>query len=533
MGGGEIQLVAYGIENIYLTSDPQITFFKTVYRRHTNFSTEEIPLYFNQIPNFGEKVSCIINSEGDLLNNIGIVIKLPLIKDLSNENTVINNYNYSDYQYNKFAWVRKIGYHILKSVEIEINGRVIDRHYGEWLNIWNELTMSSDQIEGNNINIGNIPQLYNFTSNKNEYILRIPLQFWFCRGSGLSLPIVSLQYSQIKINVEFNDLDDCFIKSPTHYIECTNNILNCVKYEYIEQNINNEIRSGLFVDYDIFNKRLYYIKLSSKKLIGFNSDSTSILTENQKNELLQTNDAKKYIIKGNKSKFEIIPIINGISKSNFISSFDYINISESYLLVNYIFLDEEERLKISQVKHEYLIEQLYFTPTTKLEGLNRNIKLTIEQPCKLITWITQREDIYNSGDIFNYTDSFIKKLYISDDDVLIGEELGKSLILEETLLLNGKERISLRKNNYFNYCLSYENSKYNLSEGINLYSFALNPSQVQPSGTCNMSQIDSIELKLSLSELININNQVNFRAYSLVYNILRISNGLAGLLFTR
>ena len=111
--------------------------------------------------------------------------------------------------------------------------------------------------------------------------------------------------------------------------------------------------------------------------------------------------------------------------------------------------------------------------------------------------------------------------------------MGKSLILEETLLLNGKERVSIRDYNYFNYCQGYQHSKYNISEGINIYSFGLYPTQLQPSGTCNMSQIDSVELKMRLSPVVNINTPVNFRAYCLVLNILRISNGLAGLLFTR
>jgi hypothetical protein len=160
MTGALMQLVAYGIENMYITDDPQITFFKIVYRRHTNFSIESIPQYFNIQPDFSNRVSCIISKNGDLINRIYVVITLPNIQSLPNNA--------------KVRWVDYIGYIILKSVELEIGGKLIDRHYSEWLYIWNELN-KNNKNRGTNIMIGNIDILTNYSNSKNSYTLYVPL----------------------------------------------------------------------------------------------------------------------------------------------------------------------------------------------------------------------------------------------------------------------------------------------------------------------------------------------------------------------
>src|SRR5271166_357030 len=146
MAGGLIQLVAYGNQDIFLTQDPQITFFKVVYRRHTNFSLEVIPQDFIHTPDFGKRVSCILSRNGDLIGKVYVAIQLPTIPQFLDDNQNVD-------QVFKFAWVRRIGYAIIKTVDIEIGGELIDRHYGDWLNIWHELTipkrMNLDIVLGN------------------------------------------------------------------------------------------------------------------------------------------------------------------------------------------------------------------------------------------------------------------------------------------------------------------------------------------------------------------------------------------------
>jgi hypothetical protein len=189
MGGGLMQLVAYGAQDIYLTGNPQITFFKVVYRRHTNFSMESIEQTFNGNPGWGRKVTCTISRNGDLIHRVYLQVTIPGID-------------------NDHCWINWLGHKMIKSVELEIGGQRIDKHYGEWLHIWNELSQSPGLNSGYARMVGNVPQLvFPQDGGIPSTTLYIPLQFWFCRNPGLALPLIALQYHEVKINLEFESLD--------------------------------------------------------------------------------------------------------------------------------------------------------------------------------------------------------------------------------------------------------------------------------------------------------------------------------------
>lgn len=201
MGGGLMQLVAYGAQDIYLTGNPQITFFKVVYRRHTNFSIESIEQTFNGTPDFGKKASATISRNGDLIHRIMLQLTVEQVAALGAANHV--------------KWCNWIGEKIIKYVEVEIGGQRIDRHYGEWLHIWSQLTLPVGHDSGYSRMTGNVPDLTKVRTNVkiDAQELFIPLQFWFCRNPGLALPLIALQYHEVKINIEFNDLYDCLLHS--------------------------------------------------------------------------------------------------------------------------------------------------------------------------------------------------------------------------------------------------------------------------------------------------------------------------------
>jgi hypothetical protein len=186
MGGGLMQLVAYGAQDIYLSGNPQITFFKVVYRRHTNFSMESIEQTFNGFPNFGKKVTCPISRNGDLIHRIY------LQADLGSAPTGV-------------AWA---GHELVKSVEVEIGGQRIDKHYADWLHIWNELTQTAGHWDGYKLMVNGSNSLVENPSTNTDVtnsVVFVPLQFWFCRNPGLALPLIALQYHEVKINLEFGD----------------------------------------------------------------------------------------------------------------------------------------------------------------------------------------------------------------------------------------------------------------------------------------------------------------------------------------
>jgi hypothetical protein len=516
MTGGLIQLVAKGVQDIYITKDPQITFFKIVYRRHTNFSTEPIKQYFIHTPDFGKKSSCIIAKNGDLMGKSVLVVVLPKIKEFTNGDQLD--------PITKFAWVRKISYALVKSIEIEIGGQLIDKHYGEWLNIWAELTtLKGSQYQKM---IGNVKEVYDYTNGKDEYKLYIPLSFWFSRSNGLALPLISLQYSEVKINVEINDLDKCYLTTPTNYIEIENDLINFKPFEYIEQNIDGVIASGFFTYYDNITKRLYYSRISRNKFQSMPFLNENTTTPKDRRALVYDSNNIKYLIRGLKSGGMAMPRFNSMPQTHTYNKLRNVFIKDCYLIIDYIYLDQDERARFVQTRHDYLIEQLIYIGEKTIESSNRTLKMDVIQPSKFMVWILQYSYLlekYNN-DLFNYTDNY------KYQDVTPS---GKSIVKEETFLLNGQERLSFRNYSYFNYLQAFQHFSKGPQEGINIYNFSLFPEMTYTSGTCSMSQIDNVNIRFSLSSDVNITNDVKFRGYSLSNNIFRISNGLSGLVFEK
>jgi hypothetical protein len=522
MSGGLIQLVAYGAQDLFLTNDPQITFFKIVYRRHTNFSTEVIPQYFVQNPNFGKRMTCIISRNGDLIRKMHLVAILPRIPSFKDE---FGNLDVIS----KFAWVKRIGYALIKYIEIEIGGELIDRLYGEWLNIWHELTIRNQKDLSKML--GDVQELTDFTNGKRSYKLFIPLYFWFNRHAGLALPVVSLQYNSIKINLEINDFNKCYIIAPTHYINVDNDLVNFEQYEYLKQTVNGVTSLGRFIYFDILDRRLYFQRISNntfQSIVETNPDK--IGTEQKQDDILFKRKADgslvnaQYLIIGQTTKFAAMPRINAVEKvhRNRTVNFKNIDLGDTFLLVEYVFLDDEERVRFAQAKHEYLIEQVFYNDEKTIDGLNQSFKVGFTQVCKELVWIAQLSVTQNTrlNDVFNYTNS------------LMGEKNADSIIKQETLILNGKERISLRDSEYFTNEQVYQNHTHSPIEGIHTYSFGIHPEKHQPSGAANLSKIDSIFLRLIASPNISFYNTAKLRIYGIFYNILRIANGLSGLVFS-
>jgi hypothetical protein len=572
MTGGILQLVASGVEDLFLTRDPQITFFKLMYRRHTNFSLEDVPQYFVHDPDFGKRATCVIGKDsGDLLHRMCLKITLPEIQKLSttssfttdaldnassfitgtgtigdSSDTMSNFVGSSSVKPTLFAWIRKIGFSMIKFIEIEINGKVVDRHYGEWMYLFSQLTTLNINDGGLNKLIGDVPELTEFSETKPEYIMYIPLYFWFCRSSGLALPLVSLQYSDVKINVEFYDLDRCYYVSPTHYIKCNADIVNFKSYEFISQRGSDNVdRYGIFSYYDTINNRLYYTSINSDRLIGVPYDGDiSNLNNAIRQTILATPKADKYMIKGVSSDFTVKPDLAVSSITVHRRSLKNIKLKECYVLANFIYLDDDERMKFAQNRHDYLIEQLYYTPNLPIEGSNLKLKLDIDQPCKLKIWVAQLDYINNFNDRFNYTDSHIYRrshdMYYTDPSKIkmfnsteINDQIGTSLINETTLNLNSQTRLTKRDATYHEKLQPFQHSSNALPKGVGIYSYSLFPFETYPSGTTNMSQIELIETVLKMNYRVNVNQKAKFRSYALCYNVWRVDNGLSSPVFIR
>lgn len=290
MSGGLIQLVAYGAQDVYLTGNPQITFWKVVYRRHTNFSIECIELPINNA-DFGKRAYVTITRNGDLMTKVYLKAVLPSI-----------SYNGSNSECVKFAWCRRVGHALIYDVNIEIGGSEIDKQYGDWFTIWYELARNIGQDRGYAKMIGDVPELTELqtiqepTNNgqviKDDYTVYVPMQFWFCRNNGLALPLIALQYHEVRLNFNFRPFEQCVV---------------------------------------------YSSNVSDPRL--FNRGTTGVAIS--------------------------------------------MNCS---VLVDYIYLDSEERRRFAQVGHEYLIEQLQFNQPVAVNTANSSTQLFFNHPVKALMW---------------------------------------------------------------------------------------------------------------------------------------------------
>lgn len=582
MGGGLMQLVAYGAQDVYLTGNPQITFWKVTYRRYTNFAIESIEQTFNGQADFGRRVQCTISRNGDLAYRTYLQVTLPEI----NQNMGLGN-NSSGGRGVYARWLDYIGEHMIAQVEVEIGGQRIDRQYGDWMHIWNQLTMVSEQQRGYFKMIGNTTGLTFITdpsfadvdgpcdSNAPRQVcaprnalpettLYIPLQFWFCTNPGLALPLIALQYHEVKINLDIRPIDECLWAVTT---------LNC--------NDGDGQGGGLS------GATQYSPGKSVAATIAYNQSLVA-----------------------------------------------------ASLYVDYVFLDTDERRRMAQNPHEYLITQLQFTGDESVGSSSNKIKLNFNHPVKELIWVVQPDQnvdycsaltcdalLYKvlGAQPFNYTDAIDalpnaihafggpagiaadSRAYIdangmfndagalninnsegftgywhgesnpynqanlggpavtpalgltpeeiaalnigSDHNTNSGVSDAGTFVMSETSLdmhcwgqnpvvtaklqLNGQDRFSEREGTYFSWVQPYQAHTRNPDEGINLYSFALRPEEHQPSGTCNFSRIDNATLQLVLSNAtVEGTKTAKVRVYAINYNVLRIMSGMGGLAYS-
>jgi hypothetical protein len=406
MGGGLLQLVAYGAQDVYLTGNPQITFFKVVYRRHTNFALESIQQTFNGSVGFGSRVTCTISRNGDLISRTYLVVKT-------------NSTNSCPY----------FGLRLIQYAELEIGGQKIDKHYSDWMYIWNELSLPQGKKDGYFSMVGG-----SGGASVTSKTLYIPLEFWFCRNVGLALPLIGLQYHEVKINIQFETAPKLGV------VQATAGAKTILHNDSIDGNL------------------------------------------------------------------------------------------EASLWVDYIYLDTDERRKFAQSSHEYLIEQLQFTGK---EGTQKKVKLNFNHPVKELVWIVTKDAATNIN-WFNYTNSVFATLVDSYADIssAIGSNsTATNPISTGKLILNGNDRFSQRQGSYFNLVQPFQHHE-NVpnNTGINLYSFALKPEEHQPSGTLNMSRIDTSTLDLEYENAVG--NDSSIAVYAINYNVLRILSGMGGIAYS-
>ena len=496
MGGGLIQLVAYGAQDFYLTGNPQITFFKSVFHRHTNFAVESIELFPEDTIIFNSRVSVPITRNGDLLKKIWIQMNPSKMYTESRFDAFIQGII-------PFCTIASdFSHSLINQVEIQIGGVVIDRHYGKWLTIWRDLTELNPYK-----NIGLIDRYGKTTSeadilyNKMAYThsgrsvssvgngisnaitlknasteCYIPLKFWFCQNPGLAIPLIALQYHTVNLIVNIAPFSSCgcFRESSVGVITDYNNLFN------IKDNIK------FFGD---------YIYLDSLERTKFAQNSHMYLIEQL--QLKSSNDTNEIKLNFKNPVKEII-ISGQPNNTNFIS----------------------ELYNGGTINLPIPTQGGSLQPVTKYpyNFLYSNDGGATPRPI-----VTK-----------DYYDYFLKSPPLNGIPIERGDNISRTNVKMQ-LVINGKDQFTPKNLKYFtrNQIYDYHTGNGGGTYGtIGVYSFALHPEEQQPSGTCNFSQIDDCRLIFT-----GFDNSVNEKlspldVYATTYNILNITSGMGGVVYS-
>ena len=202
-GGGLLQLVAQGKQDVFLSGNPQITWFKMVYRRYTNFSMESSIINFDNQADFGRKITTVIPRKGDLLGPLWLEIQLPALTDSVTGKPV--------------SYTNATAHALIQEVSIEIGEQEIDKQTGEWMEMWSNYIVTTDKQQGWNNMIGKTSGASQGNSPSSTVglfgplYLYVPLRFWFCKNPGLALPLIAMQYHPVRINITLRPLQQMFV----------------------------------------------------------------------------------------------------------------------------------------------------------------------------------------------------------------------------------------------------------------------------------------------------------------------------------
>jgi hypothetical protein len=398
---------------------------------------EPFRINFSGQVQWGTKQTALIGRHADLLYSTYVEVTLP-------KKTAAG----VDYYWNNEK--SALGYNLIKYVELDIGGQVVDRMYSEFMYLWGNLTQQYTQtvklrdllsgpcdVEGEALLAHGSDCGADGRQSKMN-VLYIPLPFFFTRNPGAALPLIALQYHEVKINVLWNET-----------------------------------------------------------------------------QFIAGNFTKNSVTAGGKTYPPIQDLPQAIQAS---------------LYIDYIYLDTEERRRMAQASHEYLIEQTQFNEDKGITGANNRIDLTFNHPVKELLWIVQPTAF---TDCRFAAEIGLTKLYPFT--------YNEDPIFDQLIQINGQDRLDRRYGDYFNKVQAYQHHSGTSQPGVYMYSFALRPEEHQPSGTCNFSRIDTATIVMNMATLgtssvhnpgLGDGQNWNVRVYAINYNVLRVMSGMGGLAYS-
>lgn len=393
MGGAVIKLNLKGQQDKYLTSDPTVNFLVREYRNNVDFSVEQIRVNFFEDVNFGKKLTLTLPRKADFMNKIFFCFTLPALTE-------------TDGTY--ASWTNSIGHAIIDYVEIQIGGYTVDRHYGLFLEIWEELS-GEDKLQ--NPMIGKVANMESIRINAvNENTYCVPMQFWFCKNIQSSLPIMCLDYHEVKMILKLKPFSEC-------------------------------------ITYD------------------------GVLPPSP------------------------------------------VRILDSYLLVDYIYMEDCERIKIKSKPVQMLIEQVQYKDVQGGDvGSVFKTDIPFNHPVKELLWVFIEQESINNNDLFNFS----KINPVPFTKVF-------SLMKNCTFWVDGKEYEERKDEIVYRLVNSKKFHKNTTDKHIYLISFCDKPEEWQPNGSLNFSAIDEAVISGDMRD----STVSKMFIFGINYNWLFIENGIS------
>ena len=447
MPGGLMQLVGKGAQDVLITGNPSFTYFRSMYKRHTDFAMEHFQLYFNyselSLPSSGNiTLKTKVDRNAQLLHDCYLSVSIPDIYSPINTNT---NIGY------EFEWVKNLGYNMINYVAVTINGSEIVRHTGEWMKLYAALKFDKNKKDILNTMVGNTVDMYdpaNAYDRLNQYptaifsngkvpapsipgrVLSIPLHFWFCELIGNALPLIALQHSEVSFIVELKNM-----------------------------------------------YQLFTIRDTTK------STYTRIVPPNT------------------------LSMATFLSPPNFLQDPSVRNLKtwnlNPFIEANYIFVSDSEMAHIAQNEHSFLITDINSVSLDNQYSVGEDIELGMTNLCTRVVWVAQRSDRIFQNDWDNYTNwedpqkpplqtNLPPPIYSSGNLLPIGVST-REILVSSNIVLDGKDRFSEKLVGFFNGIQHYRHHTGTSTTelpGVYTYSFALDHDKGQPSGCLNGSQFN-------------------------------------------
>ncbi len=563
MPGGLIQLVGVGAQNELVNGNPTMTHFRSVYRKHTNFAMESIRMPFSssklEFPTIGTRtISCRIDRYAQLLNDCYLVLTLPDIwSPLKYLNGSVAPSGY-DVRTNSigydFQWIENIGYNLIDQVEITMNGQAIQTLRGEWLKMYSYLTHDSNKRKIVDEMVGNVPEVYDpahaydrngqypnavvpltlpttFPQTKvpepsiRSRQLVIPLHFWFCENPGMALPLVSLQNSEVFINVTLRNITDLYTVVDVNPLLKITNVSTAfgdgttVLYTTSSPHglsagslvsVSGLVNPGLNITGTILS-----VTPTTFTLAGGTVASTSHLDQ-PGTVSSSTNPTYGQRVKPTNyplSLFLSPPTVTGLPSNPTLTTF----FPDPYVEGNFIYLTEMEMNQLAKADQTFLIKTVRYVNKEGQFGGNTDLEIPMFNLVTRIVFASQRSDRILVNDWDNYTNwndpnrapwsaisTDVNTGLYSSGQQQVTSIFPKDAMIDGVLLFDGKERFQTKPLPFFSLQQMYRHITGQTPDlpGVYMYSFALEHATYQPSGAANGSMFNKIILRLTLQQPI-------------------------------